>query len=226
MARPLTSRHLLFICFVLFGAVSGFFIGSLSHALAAAPVSKGDVDITQHNSLIVLVDSLDSAQPVLKGVWLAARSEDSTQINWMPIYPLPLDDSGNVYAQAHKAISLSSNGLEGLAGLTPIRDASIWYDEVFMLDEAVLNAISAFSATPLSGLSATWVEPQGALQEQVQAIQSLCAFNWSAPAALDQILALMPTHFRSSLNPVDLIARWDNWAQSGYELACTHPWAN
>jgi len=221
MPTPAIPRRVLFFGFLLLGAASGFFLGSLSHALAA-PSSKGDQ--AQHNTLIVLVDNLEAESPSLEGIWLAAHVADVPQINWMPIYPQPLDDGG-VYSSPHAALSVTVSGLGDLALLNPIREQGIWFDEVFIFDAAALSAISSLSGAPISNLAA-WAEPQGALQQQVQLIQSLCAFSWSGSNALDPVLALIPNHLQSSLSPFDLIARWDSWAQSGFGLGCSHPWAN
>ncbi len=215
-------RRLLFFGFLLLGAASGFFLGSLSHALAA-PSSKGD--LAQHNTLIVLVDNLEAESPNLNGIWLAARVADVPQINWMPIYPQPFDN-GSVYSVPHTALSVTVSGLGDLAVLTPIREQGIWFDEVIIFDAAALSAISTLGGAPISNLADAWTEPQGALQQQVQLIQSLCAFPWSGSNALDPILTLMPNHLQSSLSSFDLIARWDSWSMSGFGLSCSHPWAN
>lgn len=222
MTTPAIARRLLFFGFLLLGAASGFFLGSLSHALAA-PGSKDDS--VQHNSLIVLVDNLEAESPKLEGIWLAARVVDIPQINWMPIYPQPLNDGG-VYSSPHAALSVTVSGLGDLALLNPIREQGIWFDEVFIFDAAAVSTISSLGGVPISNLANAWAEPQGALQQQVQLIQSLCTFSWSGSNALDQVLALMPNHLQSSLSPFDLIARWDNWSQAGFALSCSHPWAN
>jgi hypothetical protein len=222
MAAPALPRRLLFLGFMLLGAASGFFVGSLSHAMAA-PNAKGNA--TQHNTLFVLVNNLQAEQPALEGIWLAARVGEEAQINWMPIYPLPLNDA-SPYSQAHSPINLVSNKIEDLGSLAPIRSAGIWFDEVFMLDEAALSAIGNLSGAAGSSPADAWAEPQGALQQQVELINNLCAFSWSDPKSLDQTLALIPSHLRSSLSPFDLIARWDSWSQAGFGLSCTHPWAN
>lgn len=222
MNTPPIPRRLLFFGFLLLGAASGFFLGSLSHALAA-PSSKGD--LAQHNTLIVLVDDLETESPQLEGVWLAARVADIPQINWMPIYPQPLDD-GSEYSQPHAALNVTVSGLGDLALLNPIREQGIWFDEVFIFDAAAVSAISGISGSPISSLTDAWTEPQGALQQQVQLIQNLCAFAWSGSTALDQVLSLMPHHLQSSLSPFELIARWDSWSQAGFALGCSHPWAN
>ncbi len=222
MAAPALPRRLLFLGFILLGAASGFFVGSLSHAMAA-PANKGDA--AQHNTLVVLVDDLQTEQPALEGIWLAARVGDEPQINWMPIYPLPLDEA-SPYSQAHSQIDLVSDKIEDLGSVAPIRDAGIWFDEVFMLDEAALNAIGNLAGVANSSLADPSVEPQGALQQQVELINSLCGSSWSDPNNLEQTLALIPNHLRSSLSPFDLIARWDSWSQTGFALGCTHPWAN
>ena len=221
MARPTISRRLLFFGFVLLGAASGFFIGSLSHALAA-PNSKGDG--VQHNTLIVLVDDLNAAQPSLEGVWLAAEVGGSDEISWMPIYPKPLNENSN-YSQTHSAITLDSVDPANVGYMAPVREAGIWFDETFVIDGSGLAMISGLSGAQLTRLPNAWDEPQGALQQQISLLNSLCSFNWSDGRALDQLLALIPSHLQTTLSLFDLIARWDQWSQVGFGMSCTHQWA-
>lgn len=226
MNLAIVSRRQLFFGFVLLGAVCGFFIGNLRHVFAAGPAPTDKrAEVVQHNTLIVLVDSLDSAQPALKGAWLTARNGDEMDLSWMPLYPLPLAAQA-AYSEPHTAILLNSADVSALAGVAPINDAGVLFNEVFMLDEAAVSAVSALAGSPLAGLAESWDQPQAALQEQVQLIQSLCAISWTSENGLDAALALIPSHLRSSLTPFELITNWDAWSAAGSPLACTHPWAN
>ena len=76
-------------------------------------------------------------------------------------------------------------------------------------------------------MAARWAEPQRALFGQVQIINSLCQWIQTASSNdhLDQILALMPDHLRSSSSSFELITRWDAWAQGSVPLNCSRPWA-
>jgi len=225
VTKPALTRPLLFVSFLALGAVSGFFLGSFGKAMAA-PIRKGEM--AQHNVLVVLLDDLSMEHPGLKGIWLAAQSAGSAQINWMPIYPVPLLEDTSEYAQPHNQIFLSSKDLRDLTFLPPIRNQGIWWDEVFLLDEAALSAMATLAGNQPTALADTWLEPQRALQEQVQLIQNLCksAPSWSSSSALDQSLALLPDRMRSSLSSFEMIAHWDSWSQAGFALSCTHPWAN
>lgn len=226
MNLAIVSRRQLFIGFLLLGAVCGFFIGGMGKALAAGPALPGkSAESVQHNTLIVLVDSLEAAQPALKGAWLAARNSGSMDLNWMPIYPQPLE-AAVPYSEPHAQILLASADISGLATAAPISAAGVWYDEIFLLDEAAVSAISTLAGSPLAGLAESWDQPQAAMQEQVQLIQAVCAASWASPAGLNAMLALMPGHVQSSLSPFDLITGWDAWAAAGSPLACSHPWAN
>ena len=225
MTKPALSRSLLFVSFLALGAVSGFFLGSFGKAMAA-PIRKGEM--AQHNVLVVLVDDLGTQPSVLKGIWLAAQSAGSAQINWMPIYPVPILEGTSEYAQPHSQIFLASKDLQDLTFLPPIRNQGIWWDETSLLDETALSAMATLAGNQPTALADTWLEPQRALQEQVQLIQNLCksATSWSSSSALDQSLALMPDHMRSSLSSFEMIAHWDSWSLAGFALSCTHPWAN
>ena len=225
MTKIPLSRPLLFFSFLALGTVSGFFLGSFGKAMAA-PIRKGEM--AQHNVLVVMVDDLGAERPALIGIWLAAQSAESTQINWMPVYPVPLSVESGEHAQPHNQIFLTSGELQDLAFLPPIRNQGIWWDASFLLDETALSAMEAVAGSQPIALADTWLEPQRALQEQVQLIQNLCqsAPAWSSSSTLDQSLALLPGHMRSSLSSFEMIAHWDSWASAGFALSCTHPWAN
>lgn len=217
------APRLLFLSFLGFGLIIGLFVGSLSEAIAAPPHESG-----QHNSLFVLVDDLSAEHPTLQGIWLAARSEGSGQINWMPIYPAPLDESVSEYSQPHVAFYLPSSDFEDVNALPPMRHEAAWWDDVFWMDNATLGLAQALSGAEPIVLADTWLEPQRALFEQVQILNAICqsADVAGSGQTLDQLLALMPNHLRSSLSPFELITHWDAWSQDGFSLSCTHPWAN
>jgi hypothetical protein len=224
MDLAVVSRRQLFLGFLLLGAVCGFFLGRLPAAFAAEPSSAKSADTVQRNTLIVLVDSLDAAQPALKGAWLAARTSNM-DVSWMPLYPQPLE-TDSAYTEPHAQILLETSDISALANVAPVNAARVSFDEVFMLDEAAVAALSSLAGSPLAGLAETWDQPQAGLQEQVGLIQALCATSWQGEAGLDAVVALIPGHIRASLTPFDLIAGWDAWTTAGNPLACTHPWAN
>lgn len=224
MAAPALPHRWLFSGFLLIGLLSGFFIGNLSQASAAT----AEAHSVQQNSLIVLVDDLNGKYHNIQGIWLAARVEGSAEISWMPIYPALLDEAETLYSQPHSPLVLETLELDSFAYLAPLREQSAWWDEIFVLDETAIGMIHGLSGSAPLALADTWVEPQRALHEQVQIINSLCAnpASLAAAGALDQFLALMPSHVQSSGSPFELITRWDGWAQAGFALSCTHPWAN
>ncbi|MEX2162358.1 MAG: hypothetical protein WD751_10660 [Anaerolineales bacterium] len=219
------TPRLLFLSFLGLGLVTGLFLGSLGQAIAAPAGESG-----QHNYLFVLVDDLGAEHPTLEGIWLAARTEDSATWNWMPVYPVPLDETESVYAKPHAAFYLPSGNFDDVNALPPLRTQGAWWDEVFWIDEAALGVLQGLSGSSASLTSDTWIEPQRALYEQVQILNNVCnsaaAIAAAGPGALDQLLALVPAHLDPSISPFELITRWDDWTQSGFALNCAHPWAN
>ncbi|MEX2144252.1 MAG: hypothetical protein WD740_06630 [Anaerolineales bacterium] len=219
------SPRLLFLSFLGLGLVTGLFVGTLSQAMAAPSDVAG-----QHNTLFVLVDDLKSEHPILEGIWLAALPLGSIEWNWMPIYPVPLDESKSEYATPHSAFYLPSNSFSDPNLLPPLQAQRVWWDEVIWLDESALGLALSLSGYQ-SGLSGdTWLEPQRALLEQVRSLKKLCKGAQTGAAtdagSLDQLLAVMPDHLRTSLNPFELITRWDDWSKDEFALSCTHPWAD
>lgn len=217
------SPRLLFLSFLGLGLVTGLFVGSLGRAIAA-PVAKSG----QENALFVLVNDLSAEHPALEGIWLAARSRGDHTVNWVPIYPIPLTDAGEEFAQPHAAFYLPSSDFDEPSSLPPLRSQGAWWSEVFWLDEAALGVLQLLTGQTPQGNSDAWAEPQRALFEQVQILNALCE---NVPQiitgqGLDQFLALIPNHVRSSTSPFELITRWDSWAQEGFPLSCSHPWAD
>lgn len=217
------SPRLLFLSFIGLGLITGLFVGSLGKAIAA-PISKS----TQQNTLFVLVDDLGAEHPALQGIWLAARSLDGDTINWVPIYPMPLTEANEEFAQPHAVFYLPDSDFDDPSALPPLRQQGAWWDEVFWLDKAALGVLESLIGQGQLTFSDPWVEPQSALFEQVQFLNGLCSATLAIGSdhALDQILALMPNHIRSSASPFELITRWDAWSQQGFTLGCRHPWAD
>jgi hypothetical protein len=225
MVRQFFSPTRLFLGFLGIGLLSGFFLGNLTQAAAA---ERAESKSLQQNTLIVIVDDLSADHQTVRGIWLAARVAESGELSWMPIYPSPLGTNADEYSEAHTALILENFEFEDLSFLSPIHSQRVWWDEVFVIDTAAVITMQNLGSLSQATTIETWLEPQRALHEQVEFIQGLCAAFPAAAnqAALDQVLALMPAHIRSTQNPFEFISRWDDWAQSGFGLSCTHPWAN
>ncbi|MEX1071525.1 MAG: hypothetical protein WEC37_02770 [Anaerolineales bacterium] len=225
MARHVFSRSRLFLGFLAIGLLSGFFLGNLSQASAAARAESKNL---QQNTLIVFVDDLSGEHHTVRGIWLAARVEGSPELSWMPIYPTPLGVGETEYSQAHTALILESFEFEDLTFLTPLHDQRVWWDEIFIIDAAALANLQTLAGIEHTNVAETWLEPQRALHKQVQLLQGMCAASPTAAnqIALDQILALIPSHIQITQSTFELITRWDAWSQTGFALSCTHPWAN
>jgi hypothetical protein len=224
MASLPLPRHLLFLSFLVLGVISGFFTGSLVSASAnIGSHSKS----AQQNSLIVYVDNLASDHFTIKGIWLAASTAGSAEISWMPIYPTPLTEK-SAYSQPHSPLILESVEIENLKYLAPLRQHGVWWNDIFLVDDAAIGILQTLSGRPAHSMANPSEEPQRALHEQVEFVQALCgqAVNWGNQQALDQILSLIPAHLNSSIGPFELITRWDIWSLEGFALSCTHPWAD
>jgi len=215
------SPRTLFLSFLGLGLVTGLFVGNLSEAIAA-PSAKN----IQQNTLIVLVDDLGSQNPALEGIWLAARSAGNDTFNWEPVYPVPLTEADEEFAKPHSAFYLPNVNFADPSALPPLRSSGIWWNEVFWMDNAALGALQSITGQTSSSSTDAWAEPQAALYEQVQLLNGICQTKFSGSQGLDQILALMPNHIRSSVSPFELITRWDGWSQVGFPLSCFHPWAD
>lgn len=220
IGRFSVTRRTLFLAFVGVGVLSGLLAGSLGSALAAETGTAKTP--AKQSSLVVVVDELAAGQPLLLAAWQVQRTQTGS-LEWSPLYPTALQ-SGSAYAQPHAEFRLASTHSEAIAALEPVGAANITFDEIFVLDQTALQTLSSLTGSPLT-LLAPAAEPQAALQQQVQLVQSLCAAAWQ-PEQLDVWVALMPDHLQSSVSVFELITRWDAWAQSSFGLQCSHPWAD
>lgn len=214
------TRRTLFLAFVAVGVLSGLLVGSLGSAQAAE--DRTPKTPAKQSSLIVVVDELSRPQPLLLAAWQVQRTQGGT-LEWTPLYPTPLDN-GTGYAQPHTEVRLTGTTSEAIGALAPVAQASVSFDEIFVVDRIAVNVISTLTGAPLT-LGSTAERPQAALQEQVQLVQSLCVAAWQTEQ-LDAWVALAPQHLQSSASVFELITRWDGWAQDGFGLHCSHPWAN
>lgn len=226
MAMRKIARRKLFAAFLGLGTLCGLLLGGLSSTSAMA---KAHADTSQRNLLVVLVEDASAESTPLLGTWLAASSIQSGEINWVPLYPTPLESEGP-YSAGHDPVWVSPADLTGLEGAKPMRSAGIWWDQVVVLDRSALDSLLALTggeATAADPIE-SWAEPQRALHQQVTAIQSLCADDalLHSQAALDTALALLGEHAHASLTAFEIIALWDRLQGQDSSLICRHPWAD
>lgn len=226
MAIRRIARWKIFAAFVALGSLCGLLVGALS----SSPVSaKVHADSSQRNLLVVLVEDAGAESSPLLGTWLAASSAQTGEINWVPLYPTPLESQAP-YSAVHDPVWVSPADLAGLQGLKPLREAGIWWDHIVVLDHIALDSLlTLFGDEPIaSDVIQSWAEPQRALHQQVSAIQSLCTHGslLSSQSALDSALGLLSAHAYSSLTPFEIIALWDRQQGQANDLICNHPWAD
>lgn len=217
----------LFRAFMIIGFLTGIFIASLSASAASSqPTSK-----PQQNFLIALVENAqDENSPVL-AIWLAATYLEVGEVSWMPIYPQPLGQGKDLFAESHDPILISPQNLDVWLSHDLLRDQGMWWDEIIVLDRIALATLTNIIPSDNSSHSAsTWTEPQTALYQQVQLIQQFCEQSavFNNPSVLDQFLLLIsnPSKLHTTLSSFEFITLWDKLASRQFELSCNHPWAD
>ena len=224
MAMRKMARGKIFTAFLGLGALCGLLVGALSSTPATAKVHA---DSSQRNLLLLLVEDASATSSPLLGAWLAASSNLNAEVDWMPLYPTPLEFEGQ-FASAHDALWVAPADLASLVGLKPMREAGVWWDHVVLLDRSGLDQLLALAATPPTEAIQSWSEPQRALRQQVTLIQSFCARTdlLSSQAALDLALGLLEGQAHTSFTAFELVAAWDRHQAQGASLHCSHPWAD
>ena len=210
--------------FLLLGLASGSAFAKLSNSFSAE--SNAIVKApAQERVLIGLVAESQAEVTDLMGLWLMVRS--GSDLHWMPIYPQPLTEEADRYALAHKALQIGPGAETLWEGLAPVREAGANWDVSVLLDIEGLEALSrAAGIGTAQELAASWEEPQKALAQQVETIQSWCQGRPSG-ASLDTALGLIEQGAMavSGWGRFELIGAWDQLFGGAQGPTCQHPWA-
>ena len=215
----------MFSAFLVLGVLSGAFFGGLSASAAPAPKALGG----QRNVLIAVVDEASAESTTLQSLWLAAGYADTGEINWIPLYPEPLDQADAGYAAPHAALLVNPTDENVWNGLGLLRQRGVWWDDVIVVDQVALQLVGQLAGISTKSHTPSAEAPQNALYAQVNFLRQFCmnAPALSADGALDKVLLLTAgaVHLRTSMSQFELISLWDQLGRNGFELSCSHPWA-
>ena len=214
----------LFIGFLVFGLLSGSLIGQFSKAKRP----KSSARPMQENILVALVEDASAESSPLIGLWLAAIPDQNIEINWMPIFPLPLLDNSNGGESIQNQIIIESSVTYSWERLASVRNSGVSWDQVIITDvEAFDILFKNGSNSSVDQLSNPSKKSQKAFYEQVSLIEQFCQFR-PEKLVLENLLALLEDggHLKSTFSSFEIIGLWDQFFLGGNQMECQHPWAN
>jgi len=136
-------------------------------------------------TLIILVDDLETLNPLLEGVWLHRSTDNGAGAMFFPIFPSQADDGLNRDLNLRGAFWFEDDKQPSQQFLTILSDRNLSWHQLLMLDHSVLNEIGLILAeldpayqplnsVGLAGLSYTVENRLIAQSNQALYIHDLC----------------------------------------------------
>lgn len=231
----------IFLVLFTIGFMGGKFIGKMKffQELTKRTYFEGTPKMIkngQHNLLVIEVDRLTTQEARLNSVWLLISLPESNSLTFIPLYPRIESGSIVVDSSLTQAFALTPEGYLSSAFLEQL-SKQIWWDNYLLIDEISItkiletlnnegnkdmkfNILTAYNAIP-----PVWLEPDKALQEQVELLKETCTLIGKLPGFqnIDSILQQADSHIRTDLYK-NSKAEQDIFDQTGiYPLACEFP---
>jgi hypothetical protein len=92
-------------------------------------------------TLLVLVDDLETLNPLLEGVWLHRATDGGAGAMFFPIFPSQADDGMERDLNLRGAFWLEESSQPSQQFLTILSDRNLNWHQILMLDHAALNEI-------------------------------------------------------------------------------------
>lgn len=90
----------------------------------------------QSNLLVILVETLESEEPELIGIWLVERVESMPQIVFLPLYPNDRPEEMELY---QRIFELDAGGRPSTSLLDYLRSKKVWWDHYLVADKSSLS---------------------------------------------------------------------------------------
>ena len=190
--------------------------------------------------LLVGVDSLDTMQPNIQGMWLLTYYLKDHPIQLMPIYPSGSEQDAELDDQILRTFSLEEE--HGETSLNPefmrmLADHNYWFSGYMLIDqEAQAQMIDGLGGLPgtqgtlggeqiLAALPSSLLKPAEAVNHQAMLLGQVCLAlsRRTDQAGLSSTLALIPEHIQTNLDPSTLSAEFEAILSNPAVISCEFP---
>jgi len=187
----------------------------------------------QRNLLVIGVNQLNSAQPVLESAWLVLYSPGLPHFSFIPLYPLQDTSRPDLEQAIQTAFKVDRNKTPSAAFLNALRSSGAWWNHYLLLDELALAELIDMSASPtlperLTGLQLVAESLEGSsarspVATQARLISAFCrgavhpAYPTDIAALLDRFSDHLSTDMKSRqiLNELRWLFNPDQAGQPG-----------
>lgn len=187
----------------------------------------------QFNILIIGVDDMDQPDANLESIWLAAHTENSLKITFIPVFPSPDDPDHNLTLA--DTFNLD-HGKPGKEFWDEMRKTNFWWKGYLIGDRSTLikiidvvegartNGHEMNSTIAVSNITSWKDDPWIAINHQKLFLESICkGISSHQSLNLKEINEILSSDFRSSAQTKIFLAGWTARAISNDQFTCTFP---
>ncbi len=217
----------LFVAFLVIGLVTAF---TFNHKVSAAQSTLVTEDTAatpisgQKNNLLVVVNKVDTQQAILEGVWLVIEDSSTYDFSFIALYPTNNDaGNSNIYVNPKDIVALTT--------LNFVTAQDIWWEHVFIVDEAALNQLLELTGgftheggnitniADMHVIPLALQPPAQSFQTQSTVLNGICS-GLTNPNALSFIEKTYPLHLFTDARRAELIGYWQRIVAGGPEIQC------
>jgi hypothetical protein len=176
----------------------------------------------QRNLLVIGVDRLNAAQPVLESAWLVLYTPGVPHFSFIPLFPLQDSDRPDLEQAIQAAFQVDRDKTPGATFLNALRSSGAWWNHYLLIDELALAELIDLSASPalperLTGLQlvADSLDRNAAhspVSAQARLISAVCrgAVNPSIPQDIDALRDRLSEHLNTDMKTKQFVneLRW------------------
>lgn len=190
----------------------------------------------QQNLLVITVDQLALAKPVLKSIWLLITYPEISNLILVPIYPSNQEDSITADLMLAQTFAMTAQQTPRSEFLEPLRK-KIYWDNYLIVDQkgvsSVLRILHQF-AEELPGkenqtnsilLPQTGQEVDRSLENQVQIWNIVCLelSRISKAGKMEDLIQKISPYVRTNLLWEELSQQWSFEQPNDFQMGCEFP---
>jgi len=188
----------------------------------------------QFNLVIVGISDTDSPKATLESVWLAAYSDVTQKMTFMPVFPAP--DNSEQNRTLFNAFSLEQ-GKPSKTFWNALRETHLWWDGyilsdrlstieiVNLLDGIDVNNIHMDGKEIVNNISSWRENPQLAIEKQGILIEAICnrVIETNSLASKSTWEILIKNPINSNFHTILEVANWGSKFRENENLTCEFP---
>jgi len=230
-----------FLVLFFIGIVGGRSIGMIM--FSRGPSQKDFVDNSaslinngQHNLLVITVDQLASAKPVLESIWLLITYPEISNLTLVPIFPTGQDDMKTDDLTLAQTFVMTAQQTPNSDFLELIREKIYWDNYLVVDQKGVSNVLKILQQYPKGSpgtenqtnmilLPQIGQEIDRSLENQVRIWNGVCLelSRISNAGEMENLIQQISPHIRTNLVLEELSQQWLLEQPNDFQMGCEFP---